>query len=223
MLNDFLQIHSLIVVFVGEFNPVIIQPFWLASKKLIREQEAQTANIEIIHREIVRFSLDWVHIEVTTNRLELRSTQEPYFEPLKDLAISIFEVLSETPLRAVGINNLKYFALPDKERYYHFGNKLAPLDNWSGSLKDPRLMTVEILEQKRADGLEGNYRVRVQPSDIKLSTEFGVLINTNDHLQISAESTGRNGEVIKLFGDNWTSSQKRSSDIVEDIWKKINN
>jgi len=49
MLNDYLQIHAISIVFLGDFNPKIIQPFWLVNKKLIREQEGTEAKIEVIH------------------------------------------------------------------------------------------------------------------------------------------------------------------------------
>jgi len=107
MLNNYLQIHTASVVFVGEFNPVIIQPFWLANKKLIRDQEAQDAKVEIIHNEIVKFEIDWARFEITKDRFEIRTSQEPYFEPMRDLVISIFEILKETPISALVSNNLK--------------------------------------------------------------------------------------------------------------------
>lgn len=222
MLNDHLQIYTLSIVFVGDFNPVIIQPYWLAIKKLIREQEAATAKLEIAHAEIVKFELDWLYIEVTKDRFELRTSQEPYFEPVKDLAIGIFNILSETPVRQVGINHLKYFALPDKDRYYKFGDKITPLNNWSDSLQDPKVLMVEVYEKNRKDGNSGHVRVRIQPSDITLSTEFGVLININDHININENQTGRDGEILRLFASVWSESFDRVNTIVENIWQKVN-
>jgi hypothetical protein len=117
----------------------------LSSKKLIREIEAQKANIEVIPNEIVRFSLDWVDFEITRERFELKSSQEPYFEPIKDLAISIFNALNETPIKALGINHLKYFGLTNADAYYNFGNRLAPLNNWSGFLNQPKMLNLDII------------------------------------------------------------------------------
>lgn len=218
MLNDKLQIYTLSVVLIGEFNPAIIQPSWLASKNLIREQEATDTNIELIHNDLTRFQLDWVTIEVTKNRFELRTSKEPYFGPTKDLALSIFNILKETPITAIGINHLKHYSLNEAE-LLNFGDKLAPLSNWNEFMNDPRVLLLEILEQKRIDGLEGSYRVKVQGSaDVK----NGVLINMNDNYTLKSEAKGRNSEIIKILGENWENSQKRATEIPEKIWQKVN-
>jgi hypothetical protein len=100
LFKESLQIKTMSIVLIGDFNPVIIQPFWLASRKLIREQEAQNAHVEIIHNELVKFELDWVSIEITKNRFEAKSSQEPYFDPMRDLCVGIFEFLRETPIKS---------------------------------------------------------------------------------------------------------------------------
>jgi hypothetical protein len=217
MLNEYLQIYTFSTVVIGDFNPVIVQPSWLSNKKLIREQEAQNAKIEIIHNEITKFSIDWATFEISRDRFEIRTTQEPYFDPIKDLFVSIFQILKETPIRTVGFNHLKYYALPDEDRYYKFGNKLAPLNNWTDSLNDPRLINLEIIELKRKDKQEGQYRIKIQPSDIKLSTNYGILININDHFVVE------NNDLIKTISNNWKNSFNRSSEVAETIWSKVNN
>lgn len=222
MLNDYLQIYNLSVVILGDFNPVIIQPFWLSNKKLIREQEAQTAKVEIIHSDIVRYSLDWINIEITKDKLSFSSKQEPFFEPLKDLIISTFSILNETPMKAIGINHLKHFAIPDKKRHYKFGDALAPLSNFKDSLNDPRLLNLEIIEQNRRDGLKGVVRTRIYPSDLNLKVPYGVAIDVNDHYDITDVRTTSADEMIKILNEYWISSRKRSEEIIENLWAKIN-
>lgn len=221
MLKDFFELHHIGVVFLGSFNPVIIQPFWLANKKLIRDVEAKNAVVDIVHQDITRFSLDWLTIEVTPNRFTLKTTQEPFFEPMKDLILSLFSILQETPLQAVGINHLRYYALPNEERYYGFGDKLVPLSLWKEALVDPRLINLEIVEQKRKDKLPGSFSIKIQPSDLQLSTPFGVLITTNDHLGLSSPKGEREGEIIETFSNNWASSLQRSSEVINSIDSKL--
>jgi len=216
MLNDYLEAYTLSVVLIGDFNPAIVQPFWLANRKLIREQEAQNAKIDIVHNEISKFSIGWASIEVTRDRFEIKTSQAPYFEPLRDLVVEIFKILKETPLKSFGLNHLKYFDLRDKEHHYNFGDKLAPLNNWNQNLNDPRLFNLEIVEIQRKDGKKGQYRIRVQPPDIQLSTNFGVLININDHLDLETEN------IITKFSENWDLSFKRAEDVSESIWQKVN-
>jgi hypothetical protein len=43
------------IVLVGNFNPAIFQPAWLAAKGLIRESEASAAVVEVIHPELAQY------------------------------------------------------------------------------------------------------------------------------------------------------------------------
>jgi hypothetical protein len=219
MLKDYLQVRTLSLVFLGDFNPIIVQPYWLVSKKLIKEQEAKETEVELLHNELVKYDLGWASLEITKKRFELRTSKEPYFEPLKDLIISIFSILSETPINAVGINHIMHFALPDKERFYEFGNKLAPLNIWENMINDPRLLLFEILEQKRKDGRPGFVRIKVQPSDQNI--QYGVSLNINDHYSIGIGEDGQKGEILKCLKDNWSYSFKRADEITEELWEKI--
>lgn len=218
LLDKYLQKESISIVFLGEFNPVILQPFWLHSKDLIREEEANNAKIGIIHPEIMKYELDWVSIEISKQRCEFKTNKAPYFDPMKDLAASVFKILRETPIKSLGINHIYNFTLPNQETYYEFGNILSPLNIWSDSMNDPRLLQLEILEENRKDGLEGQYRVRVSPTDENISN--GVSVNLNDHYDIKNDQKGINMEMVECLEQNWAKSINRAKDVVEQLLSK---
>ncbi len=222
MLKDYLQIRTLSIVFLGDFNPAIFQPFWLAEKKMIREQEAHDAKVDIIHNEITRIDLDWVKIDIQRNRFEMKTVQVPYFEPLRDLCVSIFEILKETPIKVLGINHIYAYALRDEATFFKFGNVLAPLDNWTEFMNEPRLLQIEIVENNRLDKLKGHYRIKIQPSEQKLATPFGLTININDQFSLAEGDQGRRGEIIDMLKRNWDNSFTRADSVTEKIWEKIN-
>ena len=222
MLHDYSDVYTLSIVFLGEFNPSIIQPFWLAEKELIREGEADSAKIELIHNDLVRFELDWVRFEIVKQRFELRSSKEPYFEAVRDLAISIFEILKETPLNAVGINHIKNFSLRTEKEYNDIGNRLAPFKNWNNFFSDPKLLQLEMVDLKRKDKLYGNFRVKVSASDANLNIRYGVAFNINDHYTISPGSKGRNGEIVKILSEQWKLSMENATEVIESVWTKLN-
>lgn len=219
MLSDFIQKTTLSIVILGDFNPVIIQPFWLVNKKLIRELEAVDSKVELIHNEFVKYTIgDWCSIEILKDRVSIITSKELYFLPLKDLISNIFSILIETPIRSFGINHTMHFQLSSKEQYYNFGNKLAPLSNWSNFLNDPRVLNVEIVEEKREDGLKGTYKVKISPSDI--GSDNTILISTNDHFDLGKETNAN--LFVKLINDNFDSSINRARSVVENIWDNIN-
>jgi hypothetical protein len=223
MIKDYLHIRNLSIVMLGDFNPVIIQPFWLLEKKFIRELEAIDASLEIIHNEISKFDLKWVTIEVTKERCQFRTSMESHFELVRDLAINIFEVLKETPLKSLGINHEFHLALPHDEQYYNFGNNLVPLKNWDGFLNDPKLLNLEIVEANRKDGLNGLLRIKIQPSDQDLPSKNKIMIAINDHFTIDKNKgeTGRKSEMINILKSEWRASFERVDSIIEEIWNKV--
>lgn len=214
--SDYCQIRTLSIVFLGNFNPAIVQPYWLANKGLIREQEAEAAIVNIIHNELTRYDLDWVLIEISRTRFELKTSKEPYFEPVRDLATSIFSVLSETPINAFGINHIFHFALPNETIYYNLGDNLVPLKNWKPFMNDPRLFKLEIIEESRLDKKEGSYRISIQPSDQKLNTRYAASISINDHFSFTSST---NKKILTELNDNWENSFNRAKYVIEEIWK----
>jgi hypothetical protein len=165
--------------------------------------------------------LKWAKIEVTKNRFEIKTTKEPYFEPIRDLIVSIFTILKETPIKMLGINHTLHFAMNDEQKYYEFGNKLAPLENWSYLFKKPKIIHLEVFEEQRLDGLKGNYRVRVLPSDLLDSINFGVSINLNDHYDVSSPDKEQSGELVKLLQENWNNSIELARNISDGLLKKL--
>ena len=218
MLHDYIESHTVSIVFIGDFNPTIIQPFWLANKGLIRESEAQKAKIDVIHNDLVQFEIDWLFLVIQKNRFELRTNKAPYFEPLKDLAISIFKILKETPLIAVGINHIKDFALPSAKEYYNFGNKLVPLSIWSDFLKEPKLQNLVILDVGKNNETKN---ITISPSPKDLGLQFGVRININNHFPITVATKNRDGEVLEILSSQWNGCIKDAEVVTEKIWSKV--
>jgi len=176
----------------------------------------------LVHNDISKFDLDWVQLEVTKQRFELRTAKEPYFEATRDLALSIFEILKETPITSLGINHIKNFALRDEKTYIKFGDRLAPLANWGDFFLDPRLLQLEIIDVKRKDKLDGIFRVKVSHSDPVLDLKYGVAFNINDHFTVVTGAAGRSGELVKMLSDQWQVSITRAGDVIESVWSKIN-
>jgi hypothetical protein len=186
MFERYLEIETLSIVLIGDFNPIILQPFWLANKGLIRENEAENAKVEVIHEEVVKYSIDdWAYLEATKNRFEVKTSKKPYFEIIKDLTSSIFKILRETPIKSLGVNHIYDCKMPNEESYIKLGHKLTPLSFWDENFNDPRLNALELIETKRKDTEKGHRRLRVTPTGPEL--KFGVSVNVNNHFDLKIE------------------------------------
>ena len=136
------------IVLLGNFNPAIFNPDWLARQEILSPSEVDMAKVEIIHADIAQFKtpgLDW---EIIQERFTIHSSAEPFVR-LADIVPEIFPVkLPHTPLHALGINFQVHFRVRDAAQWMSFGRQLAPLGPW-GDWGE----TLESVSAKKAGGL----------------------------------------------------------------------
>ena len=211
------SIHNLVVVLVGDFNPSIITPSWLALKKLIRDSESENAEINLIHREISKFSLSFVEIQVNRERFEFKCSNQADFHLVKDLVVSIFSILSETIVKGIGINHVLHYSLIDDVKYAEFGNWLAPQNHWSDVFNSPKLLELKITEPL-GDVNPISRQITISPSS-KIKP-YGVTMHMNYHIELSKIL---NTSVPKQIMENWDKSFDKIENVYVDIMKKFNN
>lgn len=203
------------IVFRGRFNPAIVQPHWLAAQGLIGPSEADGATIDIIHPQVTQFRTEWLHINVSPDRFQFATTQEAYFELLRDLAVNVFTVLRYTPLEAFGVNREFHFRLRSDTALHEIRNTLAPRRCWEDLLSNPGMKSL-VVQGARTDGRTGYVGVTVEAS-VKVIP--GVYVAVNDHYQLSPalESPASAEHVIEIIPERWTSSMSEGLTIAEKI------
>jgi len=213
-----IEIEGVSIVLLGDFNPKIFQPAWFAAQELIRKEEAESAEIEVVHPEVVVFSLDWLRIQVTRNRW-ISEAQAPHYEPLRDLILGTFRLLRHTPIRKMGLNRDIHFKMPTEDDWNALGDRLAPKEPWKNILDKPGMRRLE-MEEKRSDDFMGHIRIRIEPS---VRIHPGVLVSVNDHYSLPepekeveyvSGSEGIMNILAQVWGDSIESSKHRASMLV---------
>lgn len=217
------EIYELVIVFVGDFNPSIISPSWLAYKNLIQENENKRSKVHVIHNELSKFELDWCELEITRNRFLLRTIDQSKFEPALDLVASVFQLLNETPISSLGINHIFHYRLKS-DQYLNIGKKLAPFENWKEVLDEPRLLLIEMKEEPRKDEFHGLYRIKLNPSE--RIDKYGISLNINDHYQLdpltgSDPERRRAEEFVSLLISAWKHSKEKAFSVTDNLWKNL--
>src|ERR1700686_157430 len=111
------------IVVVGELNPTIFTPYWFVNNGLLDKQSADSANVEIIHRDICIFQTSDFHLQVEQNRLIIRSLG-PTPVVIYDLVNRTFgEFLIHTNLDAAGINYQASFRFRDEKSLHDLGDR----------------------------------------------------------------------------------------------------
>ncbi|NOX62148.1 MAG: hypothetical protein GXP42_09425 [Chloroflexi bacterium] len=204
------------IVLRGPFSPVLFHPSWFAAHNLIREQEAESAEVEIIHPSIAEFRAEWLEVQVVADRFQVATQQESFYEVLRDMVAGVLGILSPFNLRAMGINRQFQYQLESERAWHALGDALAPKDAWRNVLDTPGMAGL-VMQGKRTDSLDGYIQVRVEPSR---EIAYGVFMEVNDHYQLSEHSkNGRSASnlAITCLLEQWQTSMERSLHIVERI------
>jgi hypothetical protein len=204
-------IEGISIVLLGDFNPKIIQPSWLACQGLIAKGEAEAADVKIITPDVSVFKLEWLTIQVTRERYSASTTQAAFFEAVRDLVVGTFSILRHTPARAMGINRDAHFRVSTVERWNALGDRWAPKEFWKQVLEKPGLLTL-IIDSPRPGKHPGRMRVQVEPSG---KVEPGVFCAINDHYSIEKDQSASGCEIlISILRDCWDESMHRSREII---------
>lgn len=216
MLKSKKEIHAHSIVLVGDFNPKIFQPAWFALHELIGENEAENADIQIVHPDVVIFKLDGITIQVTREKFHINTTNEALQKSVRDLVIGTFKILMHTPIKMIGINNEIHYGIHSNEQWNSFSNTLTPNKFWLSVFENVDMETIAVREIRKK-GPVGFLRVLVQKS---LKLQNGVFFNINDHFEVSDKDKSIGTvEIIGILESYWDISMSKATNIIETIWK----
>src|SRR6478609_780623 len=181
MRKAFLEVKEQSIVLIGNFNPAIFHPQWLARKDLIGSADADKASITVNHPDISEFQLSFCNIQVLVDRFSITSSQETHFKSIRDLVINILKFLPETPVIQMGINLEHHYNFSDEKEYIQFGHIIVPKKPlWDSITDDPGVEKISI-RFKQDEGYEGHKVITLNPSN---KYKLGVRLQVNDHLDL---------------------------------------
>jgi len=207
MADHQMETEGFSIVALGSFNPSIFQPRWFAAHNLIREEEADAAKIEIIHRNAAIFNTGWFSLQVTEGNITILSQDPTKPLPLRDLVMGTFKLLEHTPLTAFGFNRFGHCKAASEESWHAFGHHYAPKASWDAVLKNPGLLNLA-MEGKR-ENCDDRIQIRIESSPAHLIV-MGIMIAVNQHHDLTKNSQGdeiamqeRNKAFLSSLQNGW--------------------
>lgn len=158
------KIYSHSLVLIGSFNPQIFQPAWLASEKLVGKTEAEEAHIKVIHPDISDFDIKNINVQVTRGQFVASTSQDGFFEILKDLVVGTFSVLGHTPASAIGINQSMHIELPSRLSWNDYTAAVTNATYWREKLGEATMEDVTYRRNRSNSTYAGYQRITLQPS-----------------------------------------------------------
>jgi hypothetical protein len=171
--------------------------------------------LEIVHPNAAVFTAEWLQINVVEDRFQAGTTQESYYEALRDLVLGVLDLLGQTPIRVMGLNRDFHYGFHSEEEWHSVGHRLAPKHDWEEVLEKPGMRSLTI-EGRRPDRLEGYIRVKVEPSS---RVDRGIFVEINDHYQLKSDDETPLGthEAARILTEHWMDSMQRSISIAQKI------
>lgn len=191
------------IVIRGRFNPSIFQPSWFGRHKLVRESEADGANVVLITGEVSQFTMGWLDFLATADRLQAKTADIAHEDVLRDLVLGTFGLLEHVPVEVLGVNRNMHVRLDGtKEMWHRVGNTLAPKAVWNDLLADPGMRQLT-MQGERSDGLTGQVYVRVEPS---AKVPYGIFVSVNHHLTLAANAPLESA--MDILRQHWSRLQR---------------
>ena len=205
------------IMMVGSFNPSIFQPHWLATKGLIRTEEAEAATIAIIQEQVADFKTEWFQMQVLQNRFLIHTLDATHYSPVRDLAAGIFSLLSHTPISRIVIGRAFHFKMESTDDWHRVGNALAPKEFWNPliDLAGLRSMTIQGRRKGVDDGL---LFVKTEPS---VPVKDGVFIEVTEEHKLS-EGDEANAEWVPVrLNKHWDAMMEYAEDVARGLLREV--
>lgn len=205
------------IVLVGDFNPVIFHPTWLAQSALIRSNEANDATVDVIAQDISSFRLEWISFQILRNKFTATIKADAYKDHLGDVVQGLFNILSHTPVRQMGINVTFKCQFRSTRDWHNFGHFLTPKSPWEDVLIEPGMRGVQI-QGVREDDRPGFVVALVEP-DLLFSSDTA-FIKINDHYEIPEllESGVINSKwAVDILHENYKGSIEKAISMVNKL------
>lgn len=215
------------IILIGQFNPAIFSPAWIAKIGLVTDEDAAAATIAVIHPEVAQFSVGPYSFDVRLGRFAVEVASEPLVQVVDAVQVIFDEHLSHSPVRELGINYSEHYRLDSPERRIALGRQLAPLAPWGqwgeeiGQLDGALTSGVIDLAMIRSYDPPGSgeRRVQVQPSNEIQPKEVGVFMLVNDHRVLMDQPDAAGAALaIDIIGDVFDESMVQAREIVDGMF-----
>jgi hypothetical protein len=213
------------IVGVGSFNPAIFQPSWLVENGLLPRDEAASAPDKmVVTNDITAYAAGWLNVQVTQDKAVFSTVAQAQEPALRDLVVSIFELLPHTPISAIGVNYDAHFAVGSDAAWHRIGDIFLPKEKWEplfkgdnwlkreGGLRTGLLnMTVHVSRSNEKDFV----RVTVAPST---RIPSAVYVGINAHFQLADGAKRSNALAASTtLRDSWDETTALQLDLVKGV------
>ncbi len=220
-INQILEAEELSVVIVGSFNPAIFHPEWFLRQKLISDQDAKEARINVVSSQVTDVQLCGIKLVCFPDRFSLGTSNISHAARIQDLLVQIFTLLPHTPIKACGINLVAHFQVNSVEYWHKIDHTLAPKQLiWNGLFERPGMQSL-VIKAPREGGFPGEINIAVEP--LPQYPPWIVVVRSNYHYGLPADSVhvGATELLLTFLKREWDTACGMARRVANTILDKI--
>ena len=192
--------YSSSIVLIGNFSPVMFQPYWFRHCDILSENEfnAIDDNKEktIITDQLTFFETENLTFKIERRRFALVAKKEP-FELMVDTFTRLQEKLDSILIEKFGLNYSFHVDLETPENYKTFGDAIAPKTYWESLLSDA------IESDSKPSGLVSmTMKKQTDFGSINVKVESSVIYNNSIFFDYNFHYEGDPKEPFDIFEVN---------------------
>jgi hypothetical protein len=216
------EAEGLEVAVLGSFNPAIFHPEWFLRYKLIGENDAKEAEVNVVGSEVTDIQICGIKLVCIKDRFSLGIANISHAARMQDLLLQIFTLLPHIPVTACGINPSVHFKISDTQYWHKIGHTLAPKEliwNDLKQLEKPGMRSLNITALRTGE-FPGQTNITVEPS---LRFPPGLFVQSNYHYPVPAEAIHTTAVelVLKFLKEEWNPACAMARIVANKIFEKI--
>ncbi len=226
------EIFATSIIAVGSFNPAIFTPEWLERHGLIGRDDAESVREDstsqlVVTHQIAKFETKWFQLQVVGNQFSLTS-KEAMLPAVRDLAVAIFQLVTHTPVTAIGLNYLAHYRMASSEVYHAIGDAYAPKEIWHKLFPGKVVGVVDLAirlydgTREKLDSVSNFRQITIQPSGKILHN--GVFLAYNHHATIDShddDQVGPGAKAAAFIDECWEPSWKDAMRVFDGVLSPV--
>jgi hypothetical protein len=236
-----LENPKVIIVLIGNFDPLSAMPAKLGAAGVIRTDEASAAQFTTLLRDqAVEYTLEWCTVSVVRNRFAVEAAVPPFVKIADLIQKTINELMTAASVTQMGINRQYGIRFSSNEDRDAFGTRLVPPSTWGkwGREVGERIKThptshggvlAVTMRESPVPGREsGNRDVTIQATPATGSSPAQAIFTLNDHFNVSDEHQPKGLEpqelanrhtssLMRILGEQFDKSINDLESIAHDI------
>jgi hypothetical protein len=214
MMQAGVALEGVSIVLRGHFNPAVFSPRWFKDQELIGQNDFDSAETEVISREMTEFSMDWLSFKADYDSIEFATGSPEEFGRARDAAVGVLRILIGTPVAALGINRYFHVSVETMDMANAIGDVITPKEPWTRALGKTTMRSV-VMWNDRGDEYGGHVQIHVEPS---VRIEQAVFIGHNDHYTLQPHDPQDEWDRYTTI-DITTDKAKLASNILAQSWE----